>query len=59
VISVRQPRRRLGRVAAELLLDKATNPDHQHQQVQFITELVVRASTRGPERASGAVAEDT
>lgn len=44
--SVRQPRHRLGRVAAELLLDEATNPDHQHQQVQFIPELMVRASTR-------------
>ena len=44
--SVRQPRHRLGRVAAELLLDEATNPDHQHQQVKFTPELVVRASTR-------------
>jgi LacI family transcriptional regulator len=44
--SVRQPRHQLGRVAAELLLDEATNPDHQHQQVQFTPELVVRASTR-------------
>ena len=44
--SVRQPRRRLGRVAAELLLDEAANPDHQHRQVQFTPELVVRASTR-------------
>ena len=44
--SVRQPRHRLGRVAAELLLDEAANPDHQHQQVQFTPELVVRASTR-------------
>jgi LacI family transcriptional regulator len=45
--SVRQPRRRLGRTAAELLLDESTNPDHEHQQVTFTPELVARASTRG------------
>ena len=44
--SVRQPRRRLGRVAAELLLDEVANGRHQHQQVQFTPELVVRASSR-------------
>jgi LacI family transcriptional regulator len=44
--SVRQPRRQLGRTAAELLLDEASNPDHTHQQVLFTPELVVRASTR-------------
>jgi LacI family transcriptional regulator len=43
--SVRQPRRDLGRTAAELLLDEASNPDHQHQQVLFTPELVARAST--------------
>jgi len=43
---VRQPRHRLGRVAAELLLDEVTNPDHKHRQVKFTPELVVRASTR-------------
>ncbi|GHF33408.1 LacI family transcriptional regulator [Amycolatopsis bartoniae] len=45
--SVRQPRRRLGRTAAELLLQETTDPDHEHQQVVFTPELVVRASTRG------------
>ena len=45
--SVRQPRRQLGKTAAELLLDEASNPEHQHQQVLFTPELVVRASTRG------------
>ena len=45
--SVRQPRRRLGRTAAELLLDEAENPDHEHQQVVFLPELVARQSTRG------------
>ncbi|MDP3890062.1 LacI family DNA-binding transcriptional regulator [Nocardioides sp.] len=44
--SVRQPRRQLGARATELLLDEAANPDHQHQQVLFTPELVVRASTR-------------
>jgi LacI family transcriptional regulator len=44
--SVRQPRRQLGRTAGELLLDEARNPDHQHRQVLFTPELVVRASTR-------------
>ncbi len=44
--SVRQPRRELGRAAAELLLDEATNPDHEHRQVTFTPELVARRSTR-------------
>jgi LacI family transcriptional regulator len=44
--SVRQPRLQLGRAAAELLLDEAANPDHEHRQVLFTPELVVRASTR-------------
>jgi LacI family transcriptional regulator len=46
--SVRQPRSQLGKTAAELLLDEATNPDHQHQQMVFTPELVMRASTRRP-----------
>lgn len=45
--SVRQPRQQLGRAAAELVLEEATNPDHEHQQVLFIPELVARASTLG------------
>lgn len=43
--SVRQPRQELGRTAAALLLDEATNPLHAHQQVTFTPELVARAST--------------
>ncbi|GAB2997575.1 LacI family transcriptional regulator [Amycolatopsis acidiphila] len=43
--SVRQPRRQLGHTAAELLLQETTNPDHEHQQVVFTPELVVRVST--------------
>jgi LacI family transcriptional regulator len=44
--SVSQPRRRLGRTAAELLLQETTDPGHQHQQVIYTPELVVRASTQ-------------
>ena len=43
--SVRQPRQELGRSAARLVLDEATNPAHVHQQAQFVPELVARAST--------------
>jgi LacI family transcriptional regulator len=45
--SVRQPRQLLGRTAAELVLDEASNPRHQHRQVLFTPELVARASTLG------------
>jgi len=44
--SVRQPRRLLGRTATELLLDETSNPQHEHQQILFTPELVVRSSTR-------------
>jgi LacI family transcriptional regulator len=44
--SVRQPRRELGRRAAELLFDEVGNPDHVHERVVFTPELVARASTR-------------
>ena len=43
--SVRQPRQELGRTAARLVLDEATNPLHVHEQATFIPELVARAST--------------
>ena len=36
----------LGRAAAALLLDEATNPDHVHEQITFTPELVARDSTR-------------
>src|SRR3954447_2609675 len=41
--SVRQPRRRLGQTAAELLLAEA-EPGHEHRQVAVTPERVVRAS---------------
>jgi LacI family transcriptional regulator len=43
--SVRQPRQELGRAAAQLVLDEATNPGHVHRQLSFTPELVARAST--------------
>jgi len=48
--SVRQPRREMGRQAAQLLVDEAANPDHEHRQILFTPELVARASTRGARR---------
>jgi LacI family transcriptional regulator len=44
--SIRQPRQQLGRTAARLLLDEAADGEgHQHRQVIFEPELVVRQST--------------
>jgi len=44
--SVRQPRFQLGQAAMELLLEEATGPEsHQHRQVVFEPDLVVREST--------------
>jgi LacI family transcriptional regulator len=44
--SVRQPRAQLGQAAMELLLEEATDPEaHQHRQVVFEPELIVRDST--------------
>ena len=43
--SVRQPRQELGRAAANLVLDEATNPNHRHEQAIFTPELIARAST--------------
>jgi LacI family transcriptional regulator len=46
--SVRQPRAQLGRAAMELLLEEASLADgHQHRQIVFEPELVVRESTSG------------
>jgi LacI family transcriptional regulator len=44
--SVRQPARRLGRTAAELLLAETADPETGHRAVVFTPELVVRESTR-------------
>jgi LacI family transcriptional regulator len=44
--SVRQPRAQLGQAAMDLLLEEAIDPNgHQHRQVVFEPELIVREST--------------
>jgi LacI family transcriptional regulator len=43
--SVRQPRQELGRAAAQLVLDEAGDPAHEHRKATFVPELVARAST--------------
>lgn len=44
--SVRQPTLQIGRNAARLLLEECDHPDsHEHQQVMFRPELVIREST--------------
>ncbi|MEV4103364.1 LacI family DNA-binding transcriptional regulator [Nonomuraea sp. NPDC049649] len=47
--TVWQPKRELGRVAAELLLDEA-RPGHRHQKLVYRPRLVVRESTAPPRR---------
>ena len=45
--SVSQPRQLLGTTAAELVLAESRDgPEHQHRQLVFDPELIVRASTR-------------
>jgi LacI family transcriptional regulator len=44
--SIRQPRSQLGQAAMDLLVDEVANPkSHQHRQVVFEPELIVREST--------------
>jgi len=43
--SIRQPRIQLGRRAAELLLDEAFNPAHEHTREEFEPELILRESS--------------
>lgn len=54
--SIRQPRRTLGRRAAELLFDEIDAIDgdtpHEHQQVSFRPELVVRRSSQAQLRSA-------
>jgi LacI family transcriptional regulator len=46
--SVKQPRRQLGSAAAALLIEEADHADtHQHRQVVFEPDLVMRESTSG------------
>jgi LacI family transcriptional regulator len=52
--SVRQPRHQLGKAAAELLVEEALlGPAHEHRQVQYMPELIVRASSRRISRRVG------
>jgi LacI family transcriptional regulator len=52
--SVRQPRQLLGRTAAQLLLEEALGEEaHQHRQVVFEPELVVRRSSQAQARGRG------
>ena len=56
--SVRQPRQRLGRTAARLLLEEAAAAGgHEHRQVIFQPQLVARQSTGGPRLAPPALAD--
>jgi LacI family transcriptional regulator len=49
--SVRQPRHQLGRTAAQLLIEEALGKQaHQHRQVVFEPELVIRQSSRARPR---------
>ncbi|MFJ3891523.1 LacI family DNA-binding transcriptional regulator [Streptomyces rubrogriseus] len=43
--SIAGPSRELGRAAARLLLDESANPEHQHQRVKFMPQLIVRSSS--------------
>lgn len=43
--SVRQPRQLLGSTAADLALNEAADPEHQHRHVVFQPELVTRQSS--------------
>jgi LacI family transcriptional regulator len=49
--TVSQPKYTLGRAAAELLLDEARE-GHRHEEVRFLPELVIRASTAPPRGAA-------
>jgi LacI family transcriptional regulator len=52
--SVRQPRHQLGRSAAQLLLDETLGGEaHQHRQVIFQPELVIRQSSQAQRRRPG------
>lgn len=45
--SIRQPKYQLGRAAAELLLHEINkSEEHQHKQIMYQPELIVRASTQ-------------
>jgi LacI family transcriptional regulator len=43
--SVRQPRHQLGRTAIDLIMRDSADDPHEHQQIQFMPELIVRSSS--------------
>ena len=45
--SIKQPAKDLGKKGLELLLDEMENSDHQHEEITFQPELVIRKSTSG------------
>ena len=47
--SIRQPKYLLGRAAADLMLAEE-HPDHEHRQILFQPELVVRESSQASGR---------
>ncbi len=50
--SIRQPRTDLGRTAAGLLLDEASNSEHVHERIVFTPSIIVRKSTLGSQSFS-------
>jgi LacI family transcriptional regulator len=44
--SIRQPKYQLGRAAGALLLEEISHEGHQHQQIVYEPELIIRASTQ-------------
>ncbi|KLV08730.1 MULTISPECIES: HTH-type transcriptional repressor PurR [Photobacterium] len=44
--TIHQPKRRLGKSAVEILMDRVKNKEHEHQVFEMIPELVVRKSVR-------------
>lgn len=50
--SIRQPRTDLGRTAAGLLLDEASNSEHVHERIVFAPSIIVRKSTLGSQSLS-------
>lgn len=51
--SVRQPSDRIGRLAAELVIEEIGSTRHRHRQTVFAPELVVRESSAGPSAVAG------
>ena len=46
--TVRQPLEQMGRIAAQMLLDRLKNPDQPITRIELPTELIIRESTSSP-----------